>query len=191
MTESDFSNIATATPLDTIAPVISHTPVLEAAPGQALTLAADVTDNVSVQSVTLFHRRAGNQHLQQPRHAQDHGQPLQHHPKAVCSLRWGWDYYIEATDGVSPVRQHRPAQAPNQVLVRYPPTVTTVAPVRGPAGGGTQVTISGSNFKPGATVRFGSSAAANVIVAQHHPDHLCDARPLPRSGGCDRGQSQR
>ena len=50
MTESDFSNVATGTPLDTIPPVLSHTPVTSATPGLPLTLFADVTDNVAVQS---------------------------------------------------------------------------------------------------------------------------------------------
>ena len=71
--------------------------------------------------------------------------------------------YIEASDGISVVRNGRP-EAPNQSAVQDRPTVTTVSPRRGPAGGGTRVTISGGNFKPGATVRFDNSAAANVTV---------------------------
>ena len=35
---------------------------------------------------------------------------------------------------------------------------------QGPAAGGTSVTITGHNFAPGATVRFGSAAATNVVV---------------------------
>jgi hypothetical protein len=44
------------------------------------------------------------------------------------------------------------------------PTVTRITPKAGPAAGGTSVTISGSNFANPATVMFGATAAANVIV---------------------------
>jgi Subtilase family/IPT/TIG domain len=44
-----------------------------------------------------------------------------------------------------------------------PPTVTSVGPAQGPAGGGTSVTIAGTNLNTAAAVRFGSSAAAFKI----------------------------
>ena len=45
-----------------------------------------------------------------------------------------------------------------------PPTVTSISPNNGPVAGGTQVTITGTNFAAGATVTFGSNAASNVVV---------------------------
>ena len=45
------------------------------------------------------------------------------------------------------------------------PTVTSVSPSSGAAGGGTAVTITGANFAPGATVMFGSAGATNVVVS--------------------------
>jgi hypothetical protein len=44
------------------------------------------------------------------------------------------------------------------------PTVTSVSPSNGPIAGGTEVTITGTNFATGATVTFGSAAATNVTV---------------------------
>jgi hypothetical protein len=44
------------------------------------------------------------------------------------------------------------------------PTVTNVSPSSGPIGGGTPVTITGTNFAAGATVSMGGSAATAVIV---------------------------
>jgi len=44
------------------------------------------------------------------------------------------------------------------------PTVSSVSPNNGPAGGGTAVSISGTNFAAGATVTFGNAVAANVVV---------------------------
>jgi len=45
-----------------------------------------------------------------------------------------------------------------------PPTVGSVAPVSGPAGGGTSVTVTGTGFLAGASVTFGGTAATNVVV---------------------------
>jgi hypothetical protein len=42
------------------------------------------------------------------------------------------------------------------------PTVTAITPVQGPNGGGTTVTITGTNFATGATVRFGTSAPVSA-----------------------------
>jgi hypothetical protein len=45
------------------------------------------------------------------------------------------------------------------------PSVSMVAPASGPKGGGSTVTITGSNFEAPATVRFGTAMATNVVVA--------------------------
>lgn len=45
-----------------------------------------------------------------------------------------------------------------------PPAITTVVPSAGPAAGGTVVTISGSDFQSGATVKFGNAHATGVTV---------------------------
>ncbi len=45
------------------------------------------------------------------------------------------------------------------------PTLTAVSPSTGLIGGGTSVTLTGTNFQSGATVTFGSNAATGVTVA--------------------------
>lgn len=45
-----------------------------------------------------------------------------------------------------------------------PPTVTSASPNSGPVGGGTSVTITGTNFSAGATVKFDTAFATNVNV---------------------------
>jgi hypothetical protein len=42
------------------------------------------------------------------------------------------------------------------------PTLTSVGPTSGPKGGGTFITLSGTNFQPGAVVRVGGAAASTV-----------------------------
>lgn len=49
-------------------------------------------------------------------------------------------------------------------LMPLAPTATMIAPVRGPAAGGTAITITGTNFKTGATVTVGGVAATQVVV---------------------------
>jgi hypothetical protein len=44
------------------------------------------------------------------------------------------------------------------------PSVASISPSNGPAAGGTQVTINGSGFAAGQTVKFGSVAATSVTV---------------------------
>ena len=43
-----------------------------------------------------------------------------------------------------------------------PPTVSSVSPNSGPTAGGTAVTINGTDFVSGATVKFGATAATGV-----------------------------
>jgi hypothetical protein len=45
-----------------------------------------------------------------------------------------------------------------------PPTVTKVSPTKGPVGGGTSVTITGTNFAGVTAVKFGSTSAATFKV---------------------------
>lgn len=44
------------------------------------------------------------------------------------------------------------------------PTISSLSTNSGPVGGGTEVTITGTNFVTGATVTFGGTAATNVLV---------------------------
>lgn len=164
MSESDYSNVAAATPIDTIPPAISHTPVTQAPPGLSLSLFADVTDNVGVQNVTLFYRAMGATPYQSLAMVHTTANRYSATIPGSAVTAPGLEYYIEASDGISTVRSGRP-EYPHQVIVSDRPTVISVTPNRGPAGGGTAVTIAGSNFKPGATVTFGGAACGDVIVA--------------------------
>ncbi len=50
------------------------------------------------------------------------------------------------------------------VVVTTPPTVTAIAPASGPSGGGTGITITGTNFQAGAGVKIGGISATGVTV---------------------------
>lgn len=163
LTESDYSNLAAATPLDTIPPVIVHDPVQGAAPGLPLQIFADVTDNVAVRSVSLYFRRTGTTTYSSKEMSKGTGNRYAATMEGSLLQSPGLDYYIEATDGISTVKNGRPDN-PNQVIITDAPKVTVVSPTSGSAGGGTEVIITGSNFKTGASVLFGQSVASGVVV---------------------------
>jgi hypothetical protein len=60
------------------------------------------------------------------------------------------------------------------------PSVSSVSPNSGPASGGTQVSISGSGFSTGSTVKFGGVAATNVNVVN---GNLITATTPAHAGG--------
>ena len=161
--ESDFSNLASATPLDTLPPVVTHTPLTSALPGLPLTLFADVTDNVGVQGVTLFFRAMGTNAYLSRTLTRTTGNRYAATIEGSRLVSPGIEYYIEATDGITVVRSGRP-EAPHPVVVNDRPVITAVTPNQGSASGGSPVTIGGANFKAGASVSFGGSAATNVVV---------------------------
>lgn len=163
MSESDFSNIATATPLDTIAPTLVHTPVTSAEPGLPLTLNASANDNVAVTGVTLYYRRIGASTYLNKSMVKTTGNTYYATIESSILTSPGIQYFIEATDGISITRNGR-AENPNLVTVNDRPVVTIVTPNTGSSSGGTAVTITGSNFKTGATVTFGGASASNVVV---------------------------
>ena len=71
--------------------------------------------------------------------------------------------------------------------VRRPgPTVTAISPAFGSTNGGTNVTITGTNFRQDATVTFGGAAAQNVVVrdAQTIVARRRAPPPAPRRSRC-------
>lgn len=71
--------------------------------------------------------------------------------------------------GVASVTVRNPADALEGTLASAftylaPPTITQVSPASGLTTGGLTVTITGTAFRAGATVRFGTTAGTNVVV---------------------------
>ncbi|MHB1038240.1 MAG: Calx-beta domain-containing protein [Pirellulales bacterium] len=164
MTESDFSNVASAAAVDTIAPVIVHVPETSATPGRGLRLAATVTDNLQVDSVTLHYRPLGDSVAFAALamvNVSGHEWSATIPGSAVQPP--GVEYYLTATDGISQVFHGTPA-APHSVVVVATPTLSSVAPNQGAIEGGQLVTLSGTLFQAGASVLFGGVPASNVVV---------------------------
>ena len=176
MTESDFSNVASAAPVDTIPPVITHTPITSAAVGLQLQFFADVTDNVRVEAVTLYYRVQREVDFQARSMVNTTGNRYSTTLEGSRVVSPGLEYYIEAGDGVGFTRAGS-LSAPYFVQVSDNPEITTISPSRGLASGGTLVTISGSNFKEGATVTFGGESATIQEITENRilclsPPHI-------------------
>lgn len=96
--ESDGSNVTTCTALDMTDPVISHTPVASVISGATLGISATVTDNVKVDSVTLYARVQGDSAWTATNMTNTTGSLW--YANVVVNGTKPMEYYISATDGV-------------------------------------------------------------------------------------------
>jgi|GEM_PF-1113597 len=163
LSESPFSNVAAGTPLDTIAPIVTHEPLQRADVGMPLQIFANVTDNVKVGKVELYYRLKGTATYSVKEMVAASGSRYAATIEGSAVKAPGIEYYIQATDGISIVRSGR-AELPWLVSVTDDPVITSVSPAEGPTTGGTTVIINGYNFKQGASVRFDQAVAAGVVV---------------------------
>ena len=162
LTESDSSNIETVASLDTIPTRITHTPVTSAQPNLALTITANITDNVSVSTATLHHRPVGsNSSYRSENMANISGDRWTAILEGPFLQSPGVEYYISATDGISTTSVGR-SESPYLITMDDHPVVTDIMPNHGPATGGTILQVTGTNFREGATVTFGSTPATSV-----------------------------
>ncbi len=122
--ESSPSNIALATPTDTIDPVITHKTETVVSLDDSLTLRATVTDNIAVTEVNIVHRNASNSVWQT--------QAMTKTDTSRYSITLAGDdignqyleYYIEAKDMVNTVSSGS-AESPYKVFVSLPSDTDT------------------------------------------------------------------
>jgi len=174
--ESGFSNVASAAALDTIPPVLTHTPPTIAPPGAGLRLTATATDNVSVSTVKAFYRPLGSTGNYTPLlMTRITGSQYSAVIPGSAVQPPGVEYYLLATDGISQVYDATPA-VPHQVVVTHQPSLTSVTPNHGPAEGGTPVALAGTLFQQGASVFFDAALASNIVVVS--PNQITCTTPL-------------
>ncbi|MFM8305456.1 MAG: IPT/TIG domain-containing protein [Actinomycetota bacterium] len=75
----------------------------------------------------------------------------------------GTTHPIYCARGFDPAYLFDTSSAGTLVVGTPPGPITLVSPSSGPTGGGTSITIDGSGFVSGATVRVGTSACTNVV----------------------------
>jgi hypothetical protein len=162
--ESEPSNKASATPIDTVKPVMSHNIISTATYGSTVMVQANVTDNISVQSVTLYYRAIGDTSYTSADMVNTSGSTYRASIPASATQPPGVEYYIAASDGSSYTYSGR-ASSPNKITIENNPVVTSVSPSAGSTAGGEVITVSGNNFVDGATVALGSATCQNVVWA--------------------------
>lgn len=162
--ESEPSNKASATPIDTVKPVMSHNIISTATFGSTVMVQANVTDNISVQSVTLYYRAIGDTSYTSADMVNTSGSTYRASIPASATQPPGVEYYIAATDGSSYTYSGR-ASSPNKITIENNPVVTSVSPSAGSTAGGEVITVSGNNFVDGAKVALGSATCQNVVWA--------------------------
>jgi subtilisin family serine protease len=162
--ESEPSNKASATPIDTVKPVMSHNIISTATFGSTVMVQANVTDNISVQSVTLYYRAIGDTSYTSADMVNTSGSTYRASIPASATQPPGVEYYIAASDGSSYTYSGR-ASSPNKITIENNPVVTSVSPSAGSTAGGEVITVSGNNFVDGATVALGSATCQNVVWA--------------------------
>jgi Calcineurin-like phosphoesterase/Lamin Tail Domain len=104
-------------PKDVEPPAISHTAVAETDPFTAITIKADVTDNMAIPFVTLFYKKAGDESFTSVsmNASGDPGSYAAEIPGSAVDS--DITYYIEATDGTNS------AKTPEQVITVKQPDV--------------------------------------------------------------------
>ena len=177
--ESKRSNSSSAVPKDTIVPVITHESRKTATANMPLTLFAEVSDNVFVQSVDLLYRRIGNSDYKKVQMKNTTGNRYSASIVASDIVLPGVEYYIEASDGVG-VSSSGLAVSPYNVKAVDSPFITSSSPILGSGTGGTKVTITGGNFLPETIVYFGDELALDIVVEGNSkiicktPKHFAD-----------------
>lgn len=98
MTESEPSGKITVQAYDTMAPNIYHSPVVHAFTGSKLMISATVTDNVAVDTVTLYYRTKGDAEWKSKNMLSINDKYSAAIAAAEVTTE-GIEYYIEASDG--------------------------------------------------------------------------------------------
>ena len=122
--ESSPSNIAMATPVDTVLPVITHLTETVVSQGDSLTLRATVTDNIAVTAVNMVLRNAANSSWQTRAMAKTDTDRFSITLSGSDIGNQYLEYYIEAKDS-SNTALSGSAESPYKVYVSLPSDTDT------------------------------------------------------------------
>jgi len=115
-----FSRPVVVSVTDQDSPQISHSAVSSGQSGQNLTISADLTDDVGIQSATLFYRHSGATQYSSTSMTNTGGDTWQASIPAGSVTQRGSEYYISATDGSGKITTFPatdPAQNPLAIQV--------------------------------------------------------------------------
>jgi len=167
MSESDFSNVAYGAAYDTISPVVTHNPVTTSNVAQEIFIYANAEDNNYIDYVKLYFRTIGETEYRSIDMMLTDG--IRYSGKITSNyiVTPGIEYYIEVSDGLSIVSSGT-ATSPYVIIIEDKPTIETMTPSSGLYSGGTEVTITGTNFREGATVYFSDLQGLYINVVDEN-----------------------
>ncbi len=180
--ESSKSNIAEGRPLDNVMPKLQHTPVTAAHSGKAVVISAKATDNIAVESVTLYYRVLGETAYQAAgmiKNASENGYTATIPASAVTMA--GVEYYIVALDGDRNAAYSGTAEIPNHISVDDTPFISGLVPASVSISGGA-VTMVGGCFTEWMTLKVGTQEVAYTLVDDGQLTFTAPAMPV---GSCD------
>ena len=125
--ETARSDTISASPRDGQPPVITHTPVSNGTPGQAVTISAMVSDNIAVDGVTLYYRSGSAAEYNSVRmtYVSATGLYTGRIPASAVT-EYSALYYIEAADTEGNIARDGTPDAPHRIASGNPPVLTGV-----------------------------------------------------------------
>jgi len=155
--EASVSNTASAAPIDNIAPVLNHSPIASAKAGNQITVSATATDNIGVESVTLYYRKGGDSTYKSKEMTLSATANLYVSviPAEYASAA-GVEYYVIVKDADGNIDRSGSEQIPNIISVNTTPYISGMTPSKINIGSTKQISILGGNFTEDMTLKVGS-----------------------------------
>ena len=178
--EENTSNIASAKPIDNIAPVLTHSVIKKAKMNTRITVSADASDNIAVSGVVLYYRTAGAEKFKSVDMMNTSGTRYVGTIPASAVTADGVEYYLAASDEDGNIRYSGTEQLPNFIEVDSAPAVTGVTPQQLNIAGGQTVTILGVNFSEGMTLTLGGTVISEYTLV--NSGQITFTAPAMKSG---------
>lgn len=184
LVESIPSNIASATPIDNVKPVVAHSRVTYGNAGEALSFTVTATDNIGVAYVKIFYRVKGTSAWNTLLLSNTEGSKYYGVIAATYLTPAGLEYYLEVSDGTSVVRDGS-AASPIRVTVDNSLGIYAVSPSKiytDEIAGGITATVTGVNFSDTMTLTVGGKTVAYTYIS---PTQISFTVPAGNHGRCD------
>lgn len=174
------SNVASAAPMDTIKPTITHTPVTAARADASVGISAVVKDNIAVESVTLWYRAHGA--ASYTKLAMTYASATDKYTATIPAsavTAAGVDYYIEAMDNNGNRALSGSQTTPYFISTDATPTLLTASPSTVNVGAETTVTVYGTHLTEDMTVKLGTAEITSFTVSEDGNSFSFAAPQLP------------
>jgi len=184
LVESTPSNIASATPIDNVKPVVAHSRVTYGNAGEALSFTVTATDNIGVAYVKIFYRVKGTSAWNTLLLSNTEGSKYYGVIAATYLTPAGLEYYLEVSDGTSVVRDGS-AASPIRVTVDNSLGIYAVSPSKiytDEIASGITATVTGVNFSDTMTLTVGGKTVAYTYIS---PTQISFTVPAGNHGRCD------